>query len=107
MAVTALTADLKDTEEILQYILGDAREKYAEVDVELLRRAYEFAREAHAGQRRASGDPYIRHPVEVARILAERRFDAHGLAAALLHDTIEDCSGVQHSRLSQEFGEVV
>jgi GTP pyrophosphokinase len=104
---TALEADIQDTDQVLQYILGESREKYSEQDLDLLRRAYEFARMAHEGQRRASGEPYIRHPVEVARILAERSIDPAGLAAALLHDTIEDCHGVQHERLSQEFGETV
>lgn len=104
---TALAADIQDTEQVLQYILGDTRERYSEQDLELLRRAFEFARLAHEGQRRASGEPYITHPVEVARILAERGMDPHSLVAALLHDTIEDCSGVQHGRLSEEFGEAV
>ena len=105
--ITALEADIQDTDQVLQYILGDSRERYSEQDLELLRRAYEFARHAHEGQKRASGEPYITHPVAVARILAERGLDPHGLAAALLHDTIEDCRGVQHARLSEEFGEAV
>ncbi|MGI8905412.1 MAG: RelA/SpoT family protein [Candidatus Sumerlaeaceae bacterium] len=104
---TALEADIQDTEQVLQYILGDSRERYSEQDLDLLRRAYEFARLAHSAQKRASGQPYITHPVEVTKILAERGLDPHALAAALLHDTIEDCKGIQHARLSEEFGEAV
>ncbi|RMH59001.1 MAG: bifunctional (p)ppGpp synthetase/guanosine-3',5'-bis(diphosphate) 3'-pyrophosphohydrolase [Candidatus Hydrogenedentota bacterium] len=72
-------------------------------DTHLIDRAYHFAREAHQGQYRASGDPYFTHPVEVAIILAEHRFDAVTLAAALLHDVVEDC-GVTPDRLEKEFG---
>jgi len=107
VSTSTVTADIQDTDQVLQYVLGDARERYAEPDLDLLRRAYEFARTAHEGQSRASGEPYITHPVEVAHILADRGMDPHGLAAALLHDTIEDCSGVEHARLKEEFGEAV
>jgi len=59
-------------------------------DVDLLRRAYLFAREAHADQTRASGEPYVSHSVAVAAILAEMRLDAVTITAALLHDVPED-----------------
>ena len=58
--------------------------------VELLRKAYVVARDAHEGQTRSSGEPYITHPVAVACILAEMRLDHETLMAALLHDVIED-----------------
>lgn len=58
--------------------------------VELLRKAYVVARDAHEGQTRSSGEPYITHPVAVACILAEMRLDYETLMAALLHDVIED-----------------
>jgi GTP diphosphokinase / guanosine-3',5'-bis(diphosphate) 3'-diphosphatase len=98
-----LTADIQDTEQVIGYLLGDWQEKYAEADVDMLRRAYEFARNAHQDQKRANGDPYIYHCIEVAKILADRRMDAQTIAAALLHDTVEDCN-VKHGQLAEEFG---
>ena len=59
-------------------------------DQEIVRRAYERALAAHAGQRRLSGEEYVNHPMEVAAILADLELDAETLAAALLHDTVED-----------------
>ena len=59
-------------------------------DVQLLRQAFEVSREAHEGQTRKSGEPYITHPLAVATILAELGMTASTLAAALLHDTVED-----------------
>ncbi len=61
-------------------------------DLDLIRRAYDLAAEAHQGVLRKSGEPYIEHPLAVARILAELAMDPPGIAAALLHDTVEDTS---------------
>ncbi len=69
-------------------------------------RAYLFGAEAHEGQRRRSGEPYIFHPLEVARILAMMRLDHHSIAAALLHDVIED-TGTTKEQLAAEFGQQV
>ena len=78
---------------------GDAAELLARVkhltphaDLDLLRRAYLFAQEAHADQTRASGEPYVSHSVAVASILADLRLDAVTITAALLHDVPEDTS---------------
>ncbi|BDM66109.1 bifunctional GTP diphosphokinase/guanosine-3',5'-bis(diphosphate) 3'-diphosphatase [Shewanella sp. NFH-SH190041] len=71
--------------------------------VELLRQAFVVADKAHEGQTRTSGEPYITHPVAVARILAEMRLDHETLMAALLHDTIED-TYVTHQDLAEMFG---
>src|SRR5690606_2729629 len=60
-------------------------------DVEQVRRAYRFADEAHLGQLRNSGEPYITHPIAVAAQCAEWKLDAQALMAALLHDAMEDC----------------
>lgn len=100
--MTPLTANITDTESVLNYILGENRDKYSEEDIDLVSRAYEFSRASHGDQKRASGEPYILHPVEVARIVADRGLDAAGLAAALLHDTLEDCC-VSHEQLSDMF----
>ena len=66
-------------------------EAYADkLDVEAIRAAYELAAEAHSGQRRASGEPYINHAVEVATILAELQLDTGTVVSALVHDVVED-----------------
>ncbi|WP_156807346.1 RelA/SpoT family protein [Effusibacillus pohliae] len=72
-------------------------------DVQLVRRAYEFAKEAHQGQQRRSGEEYITHPIAVAEILADLELDAVTLAAALLHDVVED-TPVTEEQLVAEFG---
>lgn len=72
----------------------------------LIERAFSVAAEAHAHQKRASGEPYITHPLAVAQYLVDLGFDAPSIAAALLHDVIEDC-GVTHAQLAAQFGEDV
>ena len=72
-------------------------------DVELVRRAYRFADEAHLGQLRKSGEPYITHPIAVAVQCTEWKLDAQALMAALLHDAMEDC-GVTKIDLIERFG---
>ncbi|KJJ57084.1 guanosine-3',5'-bis(diphosphate) 3'-pyrophosphohydrolase, partial [Vibrio cholerae] len=74
--------------------------------MEALRQSYVVARDAHEGQTRSSGEPYIIHPVAVARILAEMRLDLETLQAALLHDVIEDCD-VTKEDLDAHFGSSV
>jgi len=69
-------------------------------------RAYLFGAEAHEGQLRRSGEPYIYHPLEVARILAAMRLDAQSIIAAILHDVIEDTPTAKE-QLAREFGEEV
>ena len=61
-------------------------------DLEKIQRAYDYAAELHAGQFRASGEPYISHPLAVAEIVAGLELDTDSICAALLHDTVEDCS---------------
>ncbi len=72
-------------------------------DVDNVRQAYRFADEAHLGQIRNSGEPYITHPIAVAQQCAEWKLDAQALMAALLHDAIEDC-GVTKPELIERFG---
>src|SRR5262245_26773596 len=72
-------------------------------DEALLNRAYVYAMKAHSHQQRASGDPYFSHPLEVAAILTELRLDDATIAAALLHDVIED-TGVTRAQIDQLFG---
>ncbi len=75
-------------------------------DIEQLRRAYRFADEAHLGQTRKNGEPYITHPIAVAVECAGWKLDAQALMAALLHDTIEDC-GVEKREILERFGSPV
>ncbi len=72
-------------------------------DIENVRQAYRFADEAHLGQLRNSGEPYITHPIAVAQQCAQWKLDAQALMAALLHDAIEDC-GVTKPELIERFG---
>ena len=74
--------------------------------VEFIQDAYFFAKQAHDGQFRSSGEPYITHPVAVATILAEMRLDYETVTAALLHDTIED-TPVSFQDITQKFGKHV
>src|SRR5205809_7944872 len=74
-----------------QYELVERVRKYnPAADEELLNRAYVYAMRAHGAQKRASGDPYLTHPLEVAAILTDLRLDDATIVAAVLHDTIED-----------------
>ena len=78
----------------------------SEADIDNVRRAYRFADEAHLGQMRANGEPYITHPISVASLCAEWKLDAQALMAALMHDTLEDC-GVGKSEIIEKFGSSV
>ncbi|XP_068663177.1 putative GTP diphosphokinase RSH1, chloroplastic [Aristolochia californica] len=73
----------------------------------LVNKALKLAFEAHDGQKRRSGEPFIIHPVEVARILGELELDWESIAAGLLHDTVEDTHLVTFERIEKEFGSAV
>jgi len=75
-------------------------------DLALVRKAYEYSQEHHSGQTRASGEPYLVHPLSVALVLAEMRMDPVAVAAGLLHDSVEDTS-VTIVDIRKEFGEQV
>ncbi len=72
-------------------------------DIRRVRDAYRFADEAHLGQFRASGEPYITHPIAVALLCAEWKLDAQAIMAALMHDAMEDC-GISKAELIERFG---
>ena len=74
--------------------------------VALVEAAYKYAHDAHEGQKRKSGVPYLEHPLETAITLANLQLDAATLAAALLHDVPEDCN-VSITELDKKFGPVV
>ena len=75
-------------------------------DLDLIRRAWEFCVHQHAGQKRASGEPYIIHPLEVCQILADMRMDSTAIAAGLLHDAVED-TNVTSPEIAKRFNEQV
>jgi GTP diphosphokinase / guanosine-3',5'-bis(diphosphate) 3'-diphosphatase len=74
----------------LQDLIGRVQAYNPAADVALLERAYEFSAAVHKGQRRASGEPYLTHPMEVAGIIADLKLDVPSVATGLLHDTVED-----------------
>ncbi|KAK6937351.1 RelA/SpoT [Dillenia turbinata] len=76
-------------------------------ELELVHNALKLAFEAHNGQKRRSGEPFIVHPVEVARILGGLELDWESVAAGLLHDTVEDTNFVTFERIEEEFGATV
>src|SRR5689334_13815251 len=75
-------------------------------DLELVKKAYDYSMKQHSGQSRASGQPYLVHPLEVALVLAEMKMDSVAVAAGLLHDSVEDTS-VTIVDIRKEFGEQV
>jgi len=83
--------------------LADKLSYLSKADLKQVREAYKFADGAHLGQFRASGQPYITHPIAVAGLCADWKLDAQAIIAALTHDTIEDC-GVTKAQLIEKFG---
>lgn len=78
----------------------------ANIDIPLIRRAYEFSDKAHAGQKRSSGEPFVEHCLEVAFILAELHMDSTTIAAGLVHDVVEDTTYTLED-VRREFGDEV
>lgn len=88
--------------ELQEKVLG----YYPEANTELLKKAYSIAAEAHMNQRRATNEPYITHPLSVAGILADMKLDEISIAAALLHDIVED-TNTSHQEIKDMFGEEI
>ncbi len=88
----------------LHDLLTTIREQNPQADLRKIRYAYYMAEEAHTGQTRQSGEPYITHPLAVAQILVELRMDDDSICAALLHDVLEDCPAVNPEKIKKEFG---
>ncbi len=91
---------------LLDDIFSNIPESYTQADKDLIEKAYYFAEKAHEGQKRASGEPYFTHCVAVALILCEMKVQSIVVAAALLHDTVED-TPVTVEQIRQEFGEEI
>ncbi len=90
----------------LEQILETVRRQHPEDDLEIIRRAYIFSAKEHKGQVRASGEPYLTHPLEVANVLAEMKMDAVTVSVGLLHDVVEDTL-TSVERLEEVFGSEV
>src|ERR687894_2678712 len=75
---------------LIEDIVGKVARNHPQADLDMLRRAYFFSAREHKGQKRASGEPYLVHPLEVANILADMRLDEVSVSTGLLHDVVED-----------------
>lgn len=95
-----------NTSPTLEPLLRTVKSKHPKADLDLLVRAYQVAEKYHEGQKRKSGDPYITHPVAVATILAEMGMTGAILAAALLHDTVED-TDYSLEQVTKDFSEEI
>src|SRR6202453_2744614 len=98
--------DPRSIEERFEALLRQVQANRPNEDISLIRKAWEFCVSHHAGQMRASGEPYIIHPLEVAEVLAEMKLDATAVAAALLHDAVEDTPAT-NEEIGEKFGDQV
>ncbi len=98
--------DPRTIEERFEALLRQVQANRPNEDISLIRKAWEFCVSHHAGQTRASGEPYIVHPLEVAEVLAEMKLDGTAIAAALLHDAVEDTPATSEE-IGERFGDQV
>ncbi|NIK11272.1 RelA/SpoT family protein [Alkalibacillus almallahensis] len=96
----------KHEEKTIDEVIEEASHYLNEEHTTFLRLAYEYAKDAHEGQTRKSGEPYITHPVQVAGILIELEMDPSTIASGFLHDVLEDTEAT-YENLTEEFGEEV
>ena len=98
---------MKKNEEItIEKIIEKVKQNNPNSNVDLIKKAYEFADKNHKDQVRVSGEHYIIHPLNVAYILADLELDDSTIAAALLHDVVED-TPITHEDIVNEFGEEI
>ena len=98
--------DYQDPEQLYQMLIARIRKYHPSTDVSMIEKAFTLAKEAHNGQCRKSGEPYIIHPLWVAIILADLEMDKETIVAGMLHDVVED-TAVTDEQIRQEFGEEV
>lgn len=91
---------------MLDKLISKIEEYNPRADISLIKKAFEFAQIAHAGQKRKSGDDFITHPLATAEILADLKLDTVAIVAGLLHDTVEE-KGASLAEIKKEFGEEV
>lgn len=96
----------KKLEQPLNSLLDAIKGYSKDADLEIVKNAYKYAIKKHQGQYRRSGEPYIMHPIEVARILASLELDVETIAAGLMHDVVED-TDTTHSQMIEMFGEEI
>jgi len=98
---------LRQTELVsVHSIIQSLRQYNPQADVQPIQEAYDFSAKAHSGQKRESGEPFLQHPLQTARIIVDLKLDVPSIVAALLHDTIED-TGIPPAELEQRFGKEV
>ncbi len=98
--------DYQDPEQLYQILIARIRKYHPSTDVSMIEKAFNLAKEAHNGQCRKSGEPYIIHPLWVAIILADLEMDKETIVAGMLHDVVED-TAVTDEQIRQEFGDEV
>jgi guanosine-3',5'-bis(diphosphate) 3'-pyrophosphohydrolase len=101
-----ISHDWEEPEE-LHELLQAIRDQRDNANLRKIRYAYYLAEWAHRGQSRCSGEAFIHHPLAVTRILVDLKMDDDTIAAALLHDVLEDSSEIKPDRIATEFGEHV
>ena len=99
-------ADFTEPSVLYEELLRSIRKYHPSADISLVEKAYHIADEAHKGQVRKSGEPYIIHPLSVAIILADLELDKESIVAGLLHDVVED-TVMTSEEIAQEFGSEV
>jgi GTP diphosphokinase / guanosine-3',5'-bis(diphosphate) 3'-diphosphatase len=99
-------AEIGEVDRKFQTLLATVRTNRPGDDLEIIRHAWQFCLQQHEGQKRASGEPYVIHPLEVAQVLAELKMDSTAIAAGLLHDAVED-TDVTSPEIAKRFGEQV
>jgi GTP diphosphokinase / guanosine-3',5'-bis(diphosphate) 3'-diphosphatase len=105
-AANARAVSERPVSERIDALLKRAHSNRPHDDIALIRKAWDFCVSHHEGQKRASGDPYIVHPLEVAEVLAEMKLDATAIAAGLLHDSVEDTPAT-NEQIASTFGDQV
>ena len=98
--------DIKSVDAKFQRLLATVHENRPADDLDIIRKAWAFCLQQHEGQKRASGEPYIIHPLEVGQVLAELKMDSTAIAAGLLHDAVED-TDVTSAEIAKKFGDQV
>jgi len=107
MVYVEAVSDVHDTpQERFNALAGKIKDSHEHIDLEAIKEAFEFADEAHRGQVRASGEPYVFHVISVAEILLSLNLDTPSLMAALLHDVVED-TDITLEQMEQKFGKEV